>query len=575
MAIIIYSQSARMNALPQLPQQKALPAPAPTRPLVDENVTTLRSNDAVANEAVMAPPAPPAAPPPPVIVPEPSAAIPPATNVPPAVPAQPAPVAPAAPSPLELQTARDKPNPLLQKSSSPLDQLAFNFQSAGPFGPFVKKKNPDGTPYQFRYSDEQNNILEQVMAQPMTNPDGSPMTYKAKMKSGATVDKPMTLEKFVGTKMRDMGMDPMEAFKVVQDTLRLTSSNFMSALNSKLHYMAKHPNENEAWQKTRANRSLRKFKDYLDPKSDKYVPSGETSDIAKTFEAHAYGPIEARKEKATAWNTMFNKIKGMTNISDEANVFVDEREPGERAKKPVKKPDGTIVPGRAGKKFPKGEAMSAWMTARNVFTKFMTQHPDKAKELGLGEFLKPGGKFYLSKAMVNPAEDNVEADIETAKKGLGAKGRQMSVKPNKVDGDDLDNQGFVDHDNNHTGDEDEDSLASVAKRRTVVAAVADAIYEPEDDAALFKVAMLLSSLRIPTSDAVTASNIDTMVSWLDENKELFVSDASGSAEQKFAMAVKRVLNDCVAALDGEEAFAAERDRLRTASFVLATKLTRG
>ncbi len=592
MAIIIYSQAAYNNAFPQQ-YQKALPAPAAKPQHAPETLMGMQtghdvndsavmySDDAAQNEVASAPPptTQPAAAPGPVLAPEPAAAqptppvmIPEPATVPPATPMAPpsapaaAPMTPPPAQPQQLQIGDH-----LLKSGNPLDAMAYQFQQG--FSDLRKDKRENIT-HKLPLNEGQHAIMMQALSQEMKNPDGSPMMYRAKTKSGKIVEKPMTLEKFVQSELRNAGIDPDEAFKYVSDSLRTTKKDFMSALKSKIFHAKKHGDDGGGWQNVRVKRSLNKFKDYFDPKSDKYVASGDPLDIAEAFERRAYGEPKDRKAKAEAWNAMYKKVSEMTGYSDkafmsrypkmpDANINVDERLPKDRVK------------GSGAKPFQnKQHALDSLVSARKLFTQFMAAHPEQAKKLGLEDFMTPGGKHYLSKAMVYPAEDNVLADIQTARVGLGMHGQRPSVKPNKVDSDDTDNQAFHDLDSGHSPDDDDDHLASTSKR-TVVAAVGEAIYDTEDKETLLKVAMLLSSLRIPSSDAITASNLDTMVEWLDENRDLFVTDNAVSAEQKFAMAVKRVLNDCVEMLEGEEAFAAERNRLRVASFVLTSRIVKG
>jgi hypothetical protein len=559
MAIIIYSQMAHLP-----PYQKALPAPVPKPEHAPETIMGTPVGHNVNDSAEFHPdtgvatmPAAPTPAPAPAATPAPGPVL------------APEPVAPAAMPPAAPNLSVGDH---LQSSSNPLDNLAHAFQDE-----YRKQGLNENTTFKHPFNETQNNILMQALSQPMKNPDGSPMTYRVRTKAGKVEERPMTLEKFVQNELRDAGIDPDEAYSFISHALRTTKKDFMSALKSKMFYHKKHTLDQDlGWQSLRAKRSLKKFKDYFDPKSDKFVPGSKTEDIAKAFEDRAYGPIEQRVEKAKAWNEMYNKVAKMTGYQDPRfdEIRVDTREPSQRKKRG--KPSGApAATGQQAKPFErKQDALNSLVAARKLFTQFMAKHPEEARKIGLQDFMTPGGRNYLSKAMVYPAEDNIEADIETARLGLNKGAPTSAPKGNKIDSDDTENQAFHDLDTGRSPDDEDDSFAFTSKR-TVVAAVADTIYHDEDAEVLHKVAMLLSSLRIPTTDAVTAKNVDTMMEWLNENSDLFPSDSASSSEQKFASAVKRVLSDCAAMLDGEESFKSERTKLRTAGIVLASKIARG
>jgi hypothetical protein len=366
--IIIYSKAATVNALPPAPPVlKTAPEPlAPMHQPID--------------------PAPSTGPGP-VIKPE-----------------QPVPYPPKQNEIPQSQLVQG-PNPRLSQSPDPLNQLAYAFQTAGFFGRQKKNTNVGYTP-------EQNQILERALNQQVGKLN------------------PMTLQKFVESKLAAVGQDPSNAPLVILDTLRLTSIDFMKTLSSKLMHAKKEPAIPQGWQQTRVDRAMRRLQGYFDPKSETYVPSGNIDEIQNAVEQRELGPIEVRKNKAEAWNQMFQKVKRMTGIVADAHLMVDDRSPGERSKRPRKNPDGSIVPGRMGRPFSKSVAMNAWTTIGNAFRTMIAQHPDQAKQLGLAEYIRPGGQFYLSKAMVNPAEDNVAADLETVQNRLRSPNSSFAPKKN-------------------------------------------------------------------------------------------------------------------------------------------------
>lgn len=463
-------------------------------------------------------------------------------------------------------------------SKNPMDRAAFAYQQAAKTlkaNEEILLKPKMGSPEQQQAAAAEaqaqvqqsrtrmNEVFESIINETMTNPDGTPMMYQQRMKSGSYVEKPMTLDKYVKVLMRNKGLDPENSYAIIMDCLKLTKSSFQAALNSKLHYFkSRSALEDKGWQKVRKDRSVKKFKDYFDPKSDKFVPSGQTDDIIEAFENRHYGDLSKRQAKADEWNKMSAQLDKITgNQKPHGTVGVDPRSPKERGKKG---PDGKVTKGKDSG-FKVKPALDAWYATRKYFSDFMIQHPEKARELGLMKFLKPGGDYYLSKAMIKPGEDNLATDIDATRHLLG-KGKSIQPqKPNKIENDDIDNQGYADD----SGQDDDDDVEAALRTRTVVAELADTMYDPSKDEALYKVAMLLSSLRFPTEMA-DDNNIDTMISWFDENRKLFASESN--PEAKFRQAVRTVLTDCVEAFAGEKSLNEARTSIRSAGFVLVSKL---
>jgi hypothetical protein len=513
---------------------------------------------------------PPATPAPITNVPPPTAPSPvmqadPVTNqqLPAAAPAEPAPAAPV----LNLGER-------LKNSKNPLDRMAWEFQQG--YSKELENRDRKNVTHKLKLNEMQHGMLEKALSHPMTNPDGSPMMYRAKTKGGI-VEKPMTLEKFVKSKLSDMGQDPDNAFQVIADTLRLAKSDFMSALNSKLHFMTK-AKEEGGWQKERSQRALRKFKDYFDPKSENFVQSGDTQDIINAFETKHYGTIEERAAKATAWNEAFQKVKPLIGLKEDFPIAVDQRSAQERGKRVIDPETGklkNVAPKGVDPKtlkdkmwqgLGKQKALDNFYKVRNLFLQLSREHPEKAKELGLDQFITPGGKYYLTKAMVHPSEDNLEADISTARGMLGRGRATQSVKPNKANQEDPNNQAYEGDSVGHGGEDDDEEHLAAADKKVVVASAHEGLFHPFEDEVLYRTAALLKSVNF----GVDGESVSKMASFRRENPDLFCAETAEESNRLFAIAVREVVAALVDRLP--RSYSAERLQLRTAGLVLASKI---